>query len=488
MIRMHRESVAPQWERAPLATAIFLAFAAAAPAHAAGGDPLAAPAAVGTVTTGPVSNQYPARSQSVARSAGSNFVVTWVGLDGSIQARRYSANALPLDDGFTVAAAAASPAVNGTPRVAMNDAGAFVVTWRKRSSATAATLYGQRYDANGSPAGAAFVISNSPGGATDSAAAVAMDDAGDFVTAWSRTLPTKTTNNLSTFSHTVLAQRYTHTGGAAGAQLTVITHSDSTFSVGNAANPILGLSSQTSVQNNVDVAMDSAGDFVVGWAQQGTLEPFVGVPCGNGSCITSPLGIGVTSWELHAKRYDASGKAPLLGGNTLLRTSLAVAGLRFTTPPSLAMDAKGNFVAAWVEPGVYGGGVYAQRVSAAGLPLGLPAMMAQSDPISSARYPEVSVAADKAGDFVVAWEDFQKTDINSISARRYSASSKALAAAFTVAASNVSAAQVDMVLQPAVASDANGNFVIAWSHLILQSFGQPQPPDPVVLMQAFQGP
>ncbi|MDB5976604.1 MAG: cya 3, partial [Nevskia sp.] len=196
VIRMHRESVAPQWKRAPLATAVFLAFAAAGPAHAAGGDPLAAPATVGTVTTTPVSNQYPARSQSVARSTGGNFVVAWVGLDGSIQARRYSANALPLDDGFAVTAPVVSPTFNDAPRVAMNDAGAFVVTWRKVSSALVATLYGQRYDANGTPSGAAFVISNSPGGATDSAAAVAMDQAGDFVTTWSRTLPTKTTNTL----------------------------------------------------------------------------------------------------------------------------------------------------------------------------------------------------------------------------------------------------------------------------------------------------
>src|SRR5204862_66208 len=87
---------------------------------------------------------------------------------------------------------------------------------------------------------------------------------------------------------------------------------------------------------------------------------------------------------------------------------------------AVGMSAAGAFVVAWMSEGQDGsnGGIYAQRYSAAGLPSGSE-FRVNTYTTSTQRFPAVAVDAD--GDFVVAWGSFpgQDGDLEGVYAQRY---------------------------------------------------------------------
>jgi hypothetical protein len=123
--------------------------------------------------------------------------------------------------------------------------------------------------------------------------------------------------------------------------------------------------------------------------------------------------------------------------------------------PSVAADGAGNFVVAWTQdPGVPD--VVGQRYSAPGTPVGgefrinTYATSFQSHP---------SVAVDGVGGFVVAWQSLGQDGVDlGIFAQRFSMSGLPLGPEFRVN-SYITGAQRD----PAVVADTNGNFVVVWA-------------------------
>src|SRR5205085_11902955 len=91
------------------------------------------------------------------------------------------------------------------------------------------------------------------------------------------------------------------------------------------------------------------------------------------------------------------------------------------TEPAVAADAAGDFVIAWISGGQDGGGygIYAQRYSAAGAPLGGEVRV---NTYTTGNQQSPAVGMDAAGDFVVTWSsNLQDGSSFGVYAQRYNA-------------------------------------------------------------------
>jgi len=120
--------------------------------------------------------------------------------------------------------------------------------------------------------------------------------------------------------------------------------------------------------------------------------------------------------------------------------------------PVVARSASGEFVVVWHNPGASDSGVTAQRFHADGsTDGGAIAVVA-----SGTTVPDLSVAMDGAGDFVVAWTAFNS--VATAWAQRFPAAGAAGVAFQLDGASS----GVRSSASPSVAMNADGSFVVAW--------------------------
>jgi hypothetical protein len=123
----------------------------------------------------------------------------------------------------------------------------------------------------------------------------------------------------------------------------------------------------------------------------------------------------------------------------------------------VAADADGDFVVVWMsyaQDGSYNG-VFGQRYSSAGAAL---ANEFQVNPYTTNFQSAPAVAVDADGDFVVAWTSaWQDGSVGGVFARRFSSAGVALASEF-----QINSRTGDNQSAPAVATDADGGFVVAW--------------------------
>jgi len=310
------------------------------------------------------------------------------------------------------------------------------------------------------------------------AGAVASTSAGDFVVVW-------VSQNQAGDDVGIFGQRYASFGAPLGGEFHVNTYT-------------------TNQQRNPSVASDSAGNFIVAWhslEQDGSGAGIfaqryasTGAPLGNEFQVNSYTGVDqafptvassaagsvVVAWDsatqdgslegVFAQRYSSTGVP--LGGEFRVNTY---------TPgrqgyPAVASDALGNFVVAWSsDQDGSGFGIFAQRYTSTGAPLG-GEFRVNSYTTSDQRFP--SVASDAAGNFVVAWHSLsQDGDGEGIFAQRYANTGAPLGGEFRVNSYTTSVQS-----NPAAASDSAGNFVVAW-----QSYTQDDPDQAGVFAQRFLG-
>ena len=125
----------------------------------------------------------------------------------------------------------------------------------------------------------------------------------------------------------------------------------------------------------------------------------------------------------------------------------------------VAADDDRDFVVVWAagaDADGSGYGIFAQRFASDGTRLGTEFQVNSYSPGSQT---QPSVASDGAGDFVVAWSDLSVLDgFNSgIFAQRFASTGAFLGTEFQVNSYTI----LDQI-RPSVASDATGDFVIAW--------------------------
>jgi hypothetical protein len=125
---------------------------------------------------------------------------------------------------------------------------------------------------------------------------------------------------------------------------------------------------------------------------------------------------------------------------------------------AVATDADGDFVVAWhgrTQDGGNDDNVYVQRYNASGAPQGSEFKV---NTYTTDNQSDPAVAMDADGDFVVTWSSYgQDGDYYGIYAQRYSAAGVVQGSEFHVS-TQTSSNQTNS----AVAMDANGNFVVTW--------------------------
>jgi hypothetical protein len=200
------------------------------------------------------------------------------------------------------------------------------------------------------------------------------------------------------------------------------------------AGPELGVNTfTTSNQRRSSIASDANGNFVVAWASFGQDGDDYGV---------------------FAQRFSAAGVAQ----GAEFRVNSYTTARQFY--PSAASDANGNFIVVWMSLGQDGEwyGVFGQRFSASGAAVGAE-FRVNTFTMDWQGFP--SVASDANGNFVVLWEsNHQDLDGHGIFGQRFDASGAAVGGEFRVNTFTASRQR-----RPSVASDPNGNFVVAWDSL-----------------------
>jgi hypothetical protein len=289
---------------------------------------------------------------------------------------------------------------------------------------------------------------------------VAAAESGEFVIAWQ-------SSYQDGDSFGIYAQRYDASGTAQGAEIRVNTHT-------------------TNAQLRPTVAMDDDGDFVIVWegiGQDGDSSGVfgqrysaTGTPVGSefqvnvfttqsqytptvamddsGNFVVTWVSFGqeAVTWGVYGRRYAADGTAL---GNEFRINSTTTGILSF---PDIAADQAGNFVVAWQRdaPGSANDGIFARRYTAAGTALGSEFHVSTA---TSGVQANVSLAMDNSGGFLIAWESSpQDGSMSGIYARRYDAAGVAQGGEFLVNTYTTEAQSA-----PTVAIDADGEFAIAWS-------------------------
>jgi hypothetical protein len=337
-------------------------------------------------------------------------------------------------------------------RVVMDDRGDFVAIWSGDGLA-ARGLHGRRFDAAGWAQGPELLI------ATDNFAgrsAVASLQSGGFVVVW---------EGEDAQYNGIFARRYSRDGTALGGAFQVNT-------------------TTTGYQFLPSVAAAPGGGFLVVWSspfQDGDSFAVVGrrfdaSGAGGGEFIVNAASAGYQIWpraafapdgrfavawqgytgvsnksDVFLRRFDASG-APL-GPEFIVNTYRG--GQQAI--PALAFGRDGRFAVVWMGEEPTGGfdswGTFGQRFAPSGAPLGAE-FRAHEEGFGAQEQGEV--AFDRNGGFLVAWYKIE-TPIE-VSGRYFDPSGAPRGLEF-----RINTFTTGDQIEPAIASDPSGNFVVAWA-------------------------
>ena len=338
---------------------------------------------------------------AVAMDAAGNFVVIWLSDPGNGD----------RDIRVRRYDSAGNPLIDGTlvnsftlgnqadPAVDMNAAGSFVVTWH--SNGQDGDDYGvfARRFASSGVALATEFQVNLTTIGRQDLPAVGLDDQGDFVIAW----------QSSDGSYTgIFGRRFASSGVAHATEFQINTTTAST-------------------QVIPDVDLDADGGFVVVWTS--AHEPSFGV---------------------FGQRFSSTGV--LLGLEFPLHSYVT----NSQTDAHVGLDADGDFVAVWMSNQQDGslGGIFGRRFSSAGTPRGAEF---QVNDYATGYQHQPDIAVDRDGDFVVVWTTYEYPDKETL-ARRFKARGATEGPDLPVNTSSVGRQYL-----AAVDTDADGDFVVAWS-------------------------
>ncbi|MHB9077543.1 MAG: Ig-like domain-containing protein [Pirellulaceae bacterium] len=345
-----------------------------------------------------------------------NFVITWRsagqdGDDGGIYARQFDSSGAAMGDELLVNALTAGNQFD--PAVAVRPAGEFVVAWA--SQAGAGGIHARRFAADGTPRDVVptpEIQVSYFGTPSQYDPVVARNASGDFVVVWTETV------RDASLDPGIYAQAFFASGLPRSGEIMVPQ-------------------STLNAQENPDVVIDNAGNFIVTW-----------------DSVVSVAG-GFTDKNILARRFAADG-TPLIDEFTVnTRTGAAESAPQIGVE---GVDRDGNFTIVWESVSASGQplGIMARRFDATGT--ALTAEFQVNTTSGKAELPSIDVNAD--GEFVVVWDRFNAGLASyNVYARRYSATGTALGSDFLVnevMLSDVRQASADVGLA------ADGSFVVVW--------------------------
>ena len=293
------------------------------------------------------------------------------------------------------------------PGIAMDNFGNFVIVWEdKRNGYCNSDIYFQYYNASGVAQGANQKVNDDNGASYQGWPGMGMNDSGHFVIAWwdFRNGP----------GGDVYFQRFDASGIALG--------------VNQKVNNMDGIACMEWF-GEISIGMNEDGEFVIAWNDIRNGRPdiyfqrynFSGIPQGNNHKVNDDLG--------NADQWD----------------------------PEIFMDRSGNFILAWDDErnGQYNMDIYFQRFDASGLALGSNKRV-NDDPQVTNQY-DASIAMDENGNFIIAWEDPRNFNWD-IYFQRYDNMGGPVGGNQRIDVGDGGSDQLD----PQIAMDDSGNFVIAW--------------------------
>lgn len=320
-----------------------------------------------------------------------------------------SANHIPIGSEFRVNTATTGAQVD--PAVASDLDGTTVVVWAANQH-----IYGQRYNAGGTPLGSEFQVDALPipmvTSFARSGAQVATDDDGDFVVAW-ETFAAQDDGQTFPISEDIVTRRYSSAGTPLDAvELSVRSCATSAFIAPFACD------------GHPALAADGDGDFIVAYRD------------------------GYTS--LSARRYDSSGVAQ--GSPFAVSTDATALKMR----PNASAATDGRFVVVWtsLNQDASGYGIFGQRFDSAGAMAGTEF---QVNTFTTGRQHYPIVAAETDGDFVVVWESAQDGSNLGVFGQRYDSVGTALDSEFQINSTTTADQRA-----PGIDVDGGGNFVVVW--------------------------
>jgi hypothetical protein len=358
----------------------------------------------------------PSSRLAAEASMGQRAITVALGLLLSSVAAPVWSQKVPVGSEFQVNT---TPYYNGYGGVSLagDAAGNFLVVW---SGGDGYGLRVQRFDSTGAPLGSEFQVGTDRNGYYGHA--VSTDADGDFVIVWHGYGPGEG------YSGGVFGQRFDSSGAAQGGEFLV-----NTYTTGYQGK-----------YGNLDVASDSAGNFVVVWDNFGTGDEY----------------------DIFGRRYASDGTP--LGGEFQVNPNDAE-----PFAPRVASDSAGNFVVVWTEgfhPPDVSYGVFGRRFDSSGNAQGNDFLVNSYTTGDQGTYGGPDVAADADGNFVVVWHGDGPGAYSSyygyafdegIFGRRFDSSGNAVGGDFLVNTTAEVLYLGDEALR--VDSNATGDFVVVWT-------------------------
>lgn len=325
---------------------------------------------------------YHPTNRTVAITPNGYSVIVWVvtGNDGfhDIYGQRFDPNGRSLGREFKVSSDMAMNQYN--PAVTMTSDGHFVIAWEVGTGGQLLQgVKARMYTPDGLPVGSDFFVSN-PGGNP----AVAIGGDGSFIVAYEK------------YQGTLRVQRYSPDGQAIGSEISVGNDYDSEFPA---------------------IAMNSSLASVICWRANWS------------------------AWNVYTQRLTSD--ATPIGSPLMVATALT---------SSVSMSSDGSFVITWNDPS----GIFAQKYLADGSQAG--SILQVSTFISNKEHPTVTMAED--GSFTITWAGYGQDGSGwGIYAQRYSANGVPVGMEFLI---NKKVTTGDQV-HPSAAMASDGSFVVTWS-------------------------
>ena len=365
--------------------------------------------------------------------------------------------------------------------IAVAATGDFVVTWESYGSGSDLDVFAQRFSSAGVRQGSELQVSSPSEYPSQPPRypAIASDQDGDFVVVWKTLLCRYCVWHLGVYPTALYGQRFDATGVPLGAEFQVNSTPGGYHTAAIASVP--GGDAIVTWQNRDGIFYDASGavfarrldpvdppggpEFQVDTATTSyrSLSPAVAVDGAGGFVVAWAKGRFFDfTRAIFAQRYDDSDAA--LGAEFLVNAYTgSTKGL-----PAVAADDAGNFVIAWQSDAQdgSGSGVFARRFDSTGTPQ---AVEFQVNSFTEADQYDPAIGSDGTGGFVIAWTSAGEQDGSSsgVFARRFDAAGAPQGAELQVNTSTIGSQA-----RPAIGFDDHGGFVAVWDngHVFAQRF------------------